>query len=103
MAPTEAEPLKEDVLEFVRKSEEAVLEVGRKWADAIGEFMPVEMPLVRDMTRQVFDFLEEVLRIQRRFANQMLEEGRKAVNGTAKPAAKPVRAPRPAKRARKAA
>jgi len=87
------DPLEDDVFEFVRKSEEAVVEVGRKWVHAVGEFMPVEMPLVRDMTKQLLDFLDELLRIQREFAKQMVDETRKAVIGTTKPAPKPHRAP----------
>jgi hypothetical protein len=105
-AQKEFEALKDDVFEFVRKSEAAVIDVGRKWADAVGEFMPVEMPLVREMTKQLFDFLDELLRIQREFALQMLDETRKAVAGATKPVeAKtgPARAPRTAKRAHKAA
>ena len=66
MAPRDAVPLEETVLDFVRKSEEAVLEVGRKWADAVAEFVPVEMPLVRDLRKQVFDMIEDLLRVQHR-------------------------------------
>jgi hypothetical protein len=105
-AQKEFEALKGEVFDFVRKSETAVLDVGRKWADAIGEFMPVEMPLMREMTKQLFDFLDELLRIQREFAVQMLDETRKAVAGTTKPVGAktaPGRAPRTAKRTPKAA
>jgi hypothetical protein len=97
MAPRDAVPLEETVLDFVRKSEEAVLEVGRKWVDAVGEFVPVEVPLMRDLRKQVFDLVEELLRMQRDFAQKMLAEARKAVVGSPKPA--PARAPRAAKRA----
>jgi len=102
MAPTDAEPLKEEIFEFVRKSEEAVIDVGRKWADSIGEFVPVEMPLVRDMTKQVFDFIEELLRIQREFARQMVDETRKVVVGTTERPPRATRAPA-AKKVHKAA
>ena len=101
MAPRDAVPLEETVLDFVRKSEEAVLEVGRKWADAVGEFVPVEVPLVRDLRKQVFDLVEELLKMQREFAQKMLGETRKAVVGSTKPA--PTNAPRGAKRVHKAA
>ena len=99
MVSRDAVPLEETVLDFVRKSEEAAFEVGRKWADAIGEFMPVEVPLVRDLRKQVFDSVEELLRMQREFAQKILAETRKAVVGSTKPA--PTRTP--AKRVRKAA
>lgn len=103
MTPRDAVPLHEEVLEFVRKSEEAALEVGRKWADAVGEFVPVELPLVRDLRKQVFDSVEELLRIQREFALKMLEETHKAVVGTKPAPKKATRAPRTATRAHKAA
>ncbi len=98
MAPRDAASIQEEVLDFVRKSEEAVLEVGRKWADAVAEFMPVEMPPVRELRKHVFEAVEELLRIQREFAQKVLDETRQA---TAKPAA--THAPRAAKRAHKAA
>jgi hypothetical protein len=59
----------------------------------------MEVPLVRDLRKQVFDLVEDLLRIQREFAQKMLAETRKAVVGSAKPA--PTHAP--AKRVRKAA
>jgi len=99
MTPRNPVPLEETVLDFVRKSEEAALEVGRKWADAVTEFVPVEVPLVRDLRKQVFDVVEDLLRMQREFAQKMLAETRKTVVGSAKPA--PTHAP--AKRVRKAA
>jgi hypothetical protein len=92
MTPRDAVPLEQTVLDFVRKSEEAVLDVGRKWVDAVGEFVPVEMPLVRDLGKQVFDLVEELLRMQREFAHTMLEETRKAVVGSTKAA--PTHAPK---------
>ena len=99
MAPRNAVPLEETVLDFVRKSEEAALEVGRKWADAVTEFVPVEVPLVRDLQKQIFDLVDDLLHMQREFAQKMLAETRKAVVGGTKPA--PTHAP--AKRVRKAA
>jgi len=99
MPPRNAVPLEETVVDFVRKSEEAVLEVGRKWAKAVDEFVPVEMPLVRDLRKQVFDMIEELLRIQRDFAQKILAETRKAVTGPATP----PRAQVPKKRVSKAA
>ena len=99
MTPRNPVPLEETVLDFVRKSEEAALEVGRKWADAAAEFVPVEMPLVRDLRKQIFDSVEELLRTQREFAQKILEETRKAVVSPTRSA--PTHAP--AKRARKAA
>jgi hypothetical protein len=103
MAPTDTEPLTTEIFEFIRKSEEAVLEVGRKWVDSVGEFVPVEVPLMREMSKQVFDFLDELLRIQREFAGRMLDETRRLATGEAQAAPKRAHAPRATKSARKAA
>jgi len=93
--------LEKDVLDFVRKSEEAVFDLGRKWADALAEFVPVEMPLVKDLQKQVFDFVEELLRGQREFAQRTLTDTRQAVVGSTKPAA--THAPRTTRSSHKAA
>lgn len=87
MSPRDAESLEKDVLDFVRKSEEAALDLGRKWADALAEFVPVEVPLVKDLQKQVFDFVEELLQKQREYAERMLTDTRQAVVGSTKPGA----------------
>ena len=99
MAPSNAKSANEDVFEFVRKSEEAVLEVGRRWAETLSDFVPAEVPLAREMTKQVLEFLEELLKIQRDFAEQVFDETTKAATKTAKAVAKKARAPRATKRA----
>lgn len=83
----------EEVFEFVRKSEESVLEAGRNWAKAMGEFMPLEMPAVRELVTGVFDLTEEVLKIQREFAHNMLMATRPT------PMRKSETSPRPTPRA----
>jgi len=103
MASTGTEPLRDEVFEFLRKSEEAVVELGRKWADAMSDFVPVEMPLVRDLSKQVLDFVDELLRIQRDFARQMVDETRKAVVGTGALTPRRTSAPRAAQKSDKAA
>ena len=81
MPPRNAVPLEETVVDFVRKSEEAVLAVGRKWTEAVDEFVPVEVPLVRDLRKQVFEMVEELLRIQRDFAQKILAENAQSGHG----------------------
>ena len=75
----ENEELDREVFAFVRKSEEAALEAARKWAKAVRESAPVEMPMVRDLVNGVFDFTEEILRIQREFAHNVLHQTRTMV------------------------
>ena len=68
----QAEPL-DELFDVVRKSEEAVLEATRKWVHATGELMPVEMPVLHDVVYRLLDFTEEMLKVQREFAHNMLE------------------------------
>ena len=80
MADTrEPEQLDREVFAFVRKSEEAALEAARKWAKAAEESAPVEMPIVSDLVKRLFDFTEEILRIQREFAHNVLHQTRTMV------------------------
>ncbi len=67
-----------EVFEVVRRSEESVLEAGRKWAKAVGDALPVELPVVRELVRGAFDFAEEVLKAQREFAHSMMKATRPA-------------------------
>lgn len=70
------ELFEERVFEFVRKSEESTLEAGRKMAKAMGEFVPLEMPVLRDMVKRIFDFTEQSLKLQREFAHDLLKAAR---------------------------
>lgn len=72
----ETDRLGEEVFGFVRKSEESLLEAGRKWAKTIGELVPVEVPAVRELVKGIFDFTEEVLKVQREFAHNLLRATR---------------------------
>lgn len=97
------EKMDEEVFAFVRKTEEAVLKAARAWAKSVDEFVPVELPIVRQLVSEVFDFTEEVLKIQREFAHRMLHETRAAAARMAETAPRPMpratRGPRPAHRA----
>lgn len=87
----------EEVFELVRKSEESVLEAGRNWAKAMGEFVPMEMPIVHELVKGVFDLTEEVLKIQREFAHNMLMAARPMPMRKSETPARPTpRAPRAA-------
>jgi len=80
----QAEPL-DEVLDFVRKSEEAALDATRKWVHATGELMPVELPVLRKMVYGLLDFTEEMLKVQREFAHNMLEAVRNVEMPTTAP------------------
>jgi len=70
----EADRIEEQVLDLVRKTEEASVDAGRKFAKAIGDFLPIEMPAIHELIKGVFDFTEGILKTQREFAQKMLQE-----------------------------
>jgi hypothetical protein len=81
--PRSAEELDVQIFDFVRESEEAIVEAGRKWASAVGDSLPVEMPVTHELMKGFFDFTEEVLRIQREFARELIMEWRRLLARTA--------------------
>jgi len=78
--------MEEQVFDFVRKTEEAGLAAGRKFTKSVGDFLPVEIPVVRELVKGIFDFTEEILKTQREFAQKILEETQGTV-GRASPGA----------------
>jgi len=80
----ETDHLEEEVFDFVRKTEEAVVDAGRKWAKVVEEFIPVETPAVQELVKGILDFTEEILETQREFAHKMLDEVRTKVDELAK-------------------
>lgn len=86
----ETHQLDEAVFDFVRKTEESALEAGRRWAKTIGDFVPVEMPAVREMVKGVFDFTEDVLKIEREFAHDMLKSTHSVLLTKAEPSPRPT-------------
>jgi hypothetical protein len=91
----DVEQFEKDLVEFVRKAEESALDAGRKWAKSVGELVPLEVPAVRQVVKEVFDYTEEVLKLQRQFAFNVLKAMSPAPKGkTATHAATTARAPR---------
>ena len=84
-----ADRLEQIVFDFIAKSEEAIVDAGRKWAKALGEFVPEETPAVQELVKGVFDFTEEVLAAQRDFAHKILRETRTTVGEMAPTSPKP--------------
>jgi hypothetical protein len=74
----ETEEREKELFEMVRRSEESVVEAGRKWAKAVGDAMPMDMPIMRELVKGAFDFTEEVLKAQREFVHAMLRATRPA-------------------------
>jgi hypothetical protein len=61
-----------DVFAKVAKTEQSAFDAARKWAKSMGDMAPVEMPVFRQMVTDVFDFTEEVLRLQRELVHKVL-------------------------------
>jgi hypothetical protein len=74
--------LQDEILKTVRKSQEAVVDAIKAWADTVQSITPklpaVNMPLVdklpkpEDVVANAYDFAEQLLASQRRFAEDML-------------------------------
>ncbi|HUO47661.1 MAG TPA: hypothetical protein VMU09_02390 [Acidimicrobiales bacterium] len=74
MATTPKNARLEDVFDLVAKREAEVMTTARTWMRSVGDTLPVEFPLVQELTREFLDFTEELLRIQREFARDLLAE-----------------------------
>jgi len=68
----ESDKLEKVIFDTVRESQESVLGAGRRWAKAVGDAMPMDLPIARAVVKGAFDFTEQVLKAQREFAHSML-------------------------------
>lgn len=62
----------QDVFAAVAKTEQSALDAARKWAKSVGELAPMEVPAIEEMVKNVFDFTEQVLRLQRELVHKVL-------------------------------
>ena len=70
---TVATPLHTDILDFVRKTEKAITDTGRKLGEAASELVPGDGGAVGKIVDQTFDFTEMVLDGQREFAASLID------------------------------
>jgi hypothetical protein len=68
-----SDPVGDQVLEFVRKSEETITEATRRWTETLRELAPGDGESIRRVVDGAFDFTERVMKNQREFANSMLD------------------------------
>lgn len=74
----ETDKLETEVFGLFRELEESVVEAGRKWAKAVGDAVPVDMPVVRELVKGAFEFGEEFFKAQREFTLGVLKLTRQA-------------------------
>lgn len=73
MASSAATPGREEVREFIRKSEETLAEAGKRWTQTLHDFAPGDGSAVRKIVDDAFDFAEKLLKNQREFAFKMID------------------------------
>jgi phytoene dehydrogenase-like protein len=102
MTSASEHPVRDDVREFIHKSEETIAESRQRWAESLRDFKPGDGAAIRKFIGDAFDFSEKLLKNQRQFAESMLDR----LLGEAKPAPKkaaPKKAPSKKAPAKKAA
>jgi len=89
------EQFEKNSLDLVRRTEEAAVDVARKWADDAMHVVPLEMRLLRQVLTDAFDITEKVLKLQREFLERLVRAAREpGTKVTTKPATKPTSAAR---------
>jgi hypothetical protein len=90
--------IQSDVLEAIRKSQEAVVDAIKRWADTVQSIMPSiptpdlpysdKLPKPEDLVASAYNFTEELLTAQRKFAEGLLEATKPLLGAGEGPAAK---------------
>jgi hypothetical protein len=83
MANPSAQQLQEEFLNTVRKSQETVIEALRTWVETIQSIAPKvpsvqlpyadKLPKPEDVVSNAYDFAEQLLETQRKFAEEVLK------------------------------
>ena len=71
--PKRTDSIRDEIMEFARKSEETISEAGRKLGERARELVPGDGQSIRRVVDQAFDFTETILKSQREFANSLLD------------------------------
>lgn len=85
-----AEGVQTQTLEYVRSSQEAVVQAVQAWADSVQQLAPKasafsgrnDLPQPVELVDSVFDFAGDLLAAQREFAHQLLAAAAPAVKST---------------------
>ena len=95
---TMGQELQGEILKTVRKSQDAVVEAIQMWADAVQSIKPPlpevsvpftdKLPKPSELVTGAYDFAEQLLAAQRKFAEDVLHATAPVFNGDTAPAAK---------------
>ena len=66
-------PTHEEILDFVRKTENTITESGRRFSEAVCDLVPGDGQGIRRVVDEAFDFAEKILKSQREFASSLLD------------------------------
>ena len=100
---TATQELQAQFLDSIRKSQDAVVDALRTWADAVHSVTPSlpvsavpfadKLPKPKDLVEDAFDFAAQLLAAQRKFAEDVLQVTTSVVDeAPAEPAKKPAAA-----------
>ena len=100
---TATQELQAQFLDSIRKSQDAVVDALRTWAEAVHSLTPSlpvsalpfadKLPKPRDLVEDAFDFAAQLLAAQRKFAEDVLQVTTSVVDeAPAEPAKKPAAA-----------
>jgi hypothetical protein len=100
---TATQELQAQILDSIRKSQDAVVDALRTWADAVHSVTPSlpvtavpfadKLPKPKDLVEDAFDFAAQLLAAQRKFAEDVLQVTTSVVGeAPAEPARKPAAA-----------
>jgi hypothetical protein len=83
MASTPTQGLQDEILNTVRKSQEAVIDAIRAWSESIQSITPKlpavpmpgadKLPKPEEVVASAYDFAEQLLASQRRFAEEVVK------------------------------
>ena len=100
---TATQELQAQILDSIRKGQDAVVDALRTWADAVHSVTPSlpvsavpfadKLPKPKDLVEDAFDFAAQLLAAQRKFAEDVLQVTTSVVDeAPAEPAKKPAAA-----------
>jgi len=100
---TATQDLQAQILDSIRKSQDAVVDALKTWADAVHSVTPTlpvsavpfadKLPKPKDLVEDAFDFAAQLLAAQRKFAEDVLQVTTSVVDeAPAEPAKKPAAA-----------